>query len=189
MGLGLAIVDRACALLGHPLSLKSEVGRGSSFRVNLGRSSFARSPEASEVIGKFSRAGTVSDCIALLVENDTDVARAIMLLLEKWGIEVLHAPSGEEALSKLDALGITPDFCLIDHQLGDGMTGVETIEALRGRNPHLPLRLVTANRSSELQLICETKSIRILHKPVSAEALSGFVRFAQGKARVTGIEK
>ncbi|MGL4235445.1 PAS-domain containing protein [Tabrizicola sp.] len=184
MGLGLAIVERACVLLDHPLSLKSEVGHGSTFRVNLGRSSLVRPPEASESTDRVSLADTVSDCLALLVENDIDVARALTLLLEKWGIEVLHASSGEEALSKLDALGITPDFCLIDHQLGDGMTGVETIGALRARNPSIPLRLVTANRSAELQLVCEAMSILVLHKPVSAEALSEFLRLTSGKAHV-----
>jgi signal transduction histidine kinase len=35
MGLGLAIVERACGLLGHPLELCSRVGRGSVFRVTV----------------------------------------------------------------------------------------------------------------------------------------------------------
>lgn len=35
MGLGLAIVERACGLLGHPLELHSRVGRGSVFRVTV----------------------------------------------------------------------------------------------------------------------------------------------------------
>jgi signal transduction histidine kinase len=35
MGLGLAIVERACALLGHPLLLTSEPGRGTSFDLTL----------------------------------------------------------------------------------------------------------------------------------------------------------
>lgn len=35
MGLGLAIVERACGLLGHPLELASRLGRGSVFRVTV----------------------------------------------------------------------------------------------------------------------------------------------------------
>ncbi len=35
MGLGLAIVERACGLLGHPLELVSRLGRGSVFRVTV----------------------------------------------------------------------------------------------------------------------------------------------------------
>ncbi len=35
MGLGLAIVERACAALGHPLALQSEVGRGTQFTVQM----------------------------------------------------------------------------------------------------------------------------------------------------------
>jgi len=33
MGLGLAIVERACALLGHPLGLSSRMGRGTNCRL------------------------------------------------------------------------------------------------------------------------------------------------------------
>ena len=35
MGLGLAIVERACALLDHPLELHSELGRGTRFTVTV----------------------------------------------------------------------------------------------------------------------------------------------------------
>jgi signal transduction histidine kinase len=35
MGLGLAIVERACGLLGHPLEVVSRLGRGSVFRVTV----------------------------------------------------------------------------------------------------------------------------------------------------------
>ncbi|MEO1550309.1 MAG: HAMP domain-containing sensor histidine kinase, partial [Pseudomonadota bacterium] len=37
LGLGLAIVERACAQLGHPLGLVSEVGKGTRFFVSLNR--------------------------------------------------------------------------------------------------------------------------------------------------------
>ena len=35
MGLGLAIVERACAMLAHPLELQSQVGRGTTFRLTM----------------------------------------------------------------------------------------------------------------------------------------------------------
>jgi len=37
LGLGLAIVERACGQLGHPLELISEVGRGTGFLVSFER--------------------------------------------------------------------------------------------------------------------------------------------------------
>jgi signal transduction histidine kinase len=172
MGLGLAIVERACVLLGHELALRSEVGRGSSFSILLRPGNSDAVPDAPRVV---SARGTLQDRLALLVENDTDVARAIVLLLEKWGIEVLHAVSGEEALERLEELGITPDLALVDHQLGDGMSGVEVIERLAESHGITQVRLITANRSPELRETCRAKGISVLHKPLSTDNLSAFV--------------
>ncbi|MEY4984222.1 MAG: hypothetical protein RIR62_2488, partial [Pseudomonadota bacterium] len=44
MGLGLAIVERACGLLGHPLGLRSEIGRGTSFMLQVPLTELAGDP-------------------------------------------------------------------------------------------------------------------------------------------------
>jgi signal transduction histidine kinase len=46
LGLGLAIVRRTAALLGHPLTLKSRVGKGSCFSITIPLSSRPTGPEA-----------------------------------------------------------------------------------------------------------------------------------------------
>jgi signal transduction histidine kinase len=98
MGLGLAIVERACALLGHPLGLRSEVGRGTCFMLQVPLSEAGvGTPQPVEVPDR--RTGPVAaEKIAFLVENDADLRRALGLLLEKWGMTVLEAVSGEEAM-------------------------------------------------------------------------------------------
>ncbi|MFC6759787.1 sensor histidine kinase [Sulfitobacter porphyrae] len=85
LGLGLAIVERACKSLGHGLRLTSALGRGSLFCVDVpvveGRQDpivLARErPETSDL----ERKGD----IVFLVENDENLANALVLMMEGWG--------------------------------------------------------------------------------------------------------
>ncbi|MDZ7907606.1 MAG: response regulator [Gemmobacter sp.] len=150
MGLGLAIVERACALLGHPLGLTSEVGRGTCFMVQVPLSEGADTPLRAETPDRL-RGPVAADKIAFLVENDVELRRALGLLLEKWGMTVLEAASGEEALALIEEIGILPDIFIVDHQLGDGMTGIEALAALRAAHGPVPSRLITADRGAAVQ--------------------------------------
>ncbi len=179
MGLGLAIVERACALLDHRLSLRSDLGRGTVFGVELPLAPIsARRPSLGEPIRVMDEPTDGSDRIALLVENDEDLRRAISLLLERRGVSVLEAESGEAALALLDEIGIVPDLYLIDQQLGDGMTGVETAQMLKERFGERPVRIITANRSPEVRRAAEDAGLEILYKPIGPEVLEAFALLA-----------
>ncbi|MCF8486706.1 MAG: PAS-domain containing protein [Rhodobacteraceae bacterium] len=175
MGLGLAIVERACALLGHPLGLASRLGRGSCFMLQV---PLAEVHEPAQIIASPRRPEPhlrLAGKIGFLVENDVDLRRAIGLLLEKWGISVIDAGSGEEALALLDELGILPDFLLIDHQLGEGMTGLDLLLHLRSRHGALPARLITADRSGDLLAKATAAQIQVMNKPLEPRALVAFL--------------
>lgn len=174
MGLGLAIVERACALLGHPLGLTSEVGRGTCFMVQVPLSEGSDAPVRPETPER--RPGPVAaDKIAFLVENDAELRRALGLLLEKWGMTVLEAASGEEALALIDEIGILPDIFIVDHQLGEGMTGIEVLARVRAAHGRVPARLITADRGRDLQEMAALAGIEILYKPIDPRALEAAV--------------
>ena len=87
MGLGLAIVERACALLGHPLGLSLSIGQGTCFAVQL---PIAAPPLTAAAIPAAPAPDMPAHTrIAFLVENDAVLRRAMALLLEKWGVSVL----------------------------------------------------------------------------------------------------
>lgn len=179
MGLGLAIVERACALLGHPLGLSSRMGRGTCFVIQVPLAdSIADSP--AQIPVPDMSAG--QDKIAFLVENDDALRRAMGLLLEKWGLSVLEAATAEEALALIAELGILPDFLLVDYQLGAGMDGLGFLDALFGLHGPIPARMVTANRSLALQQACTARGIEILVKPIDARALQTVVASLTTKA-------
>jgi len=174
MGLGLAIVERACALLGHPLGLASRLGRGSCFMLQVPLAE-THAPSLPAPLPRPNPKLRLAGKIGFLVENDDNLRRAMGLLLEKWGISVIDAGSGEEALALLDELGILPDFLLVDHQLGDGMTGLELLTDLRARHGDLPARLITADRSADLMARTAQDGIALIHKPIEAQALMAFL--------------
>lgn len=178
MGLGLAIVERACSRLGHRLTLRSTPGRGSCFAVALDRAALRAAPAREAAAPAAAPEEGGGDRIALLVENDADLRQAMTLLLERRGVAVLEAASGEEALELVEETGIVPDLYLLDQQLGEGMTGVETWTALRALHGARPARIVTANHSAEVREACAAAGVALMTKPIDPADLDAFVASA-----------
>ena len=170
MGLGLAIVERACGLLGHPLGLQSEVGRGTSFMVQVPRAD-AAPVEVAVPVPVAEPRPSVADRIVFLVENDDPLRRAMAHLLEKWGVNVLEAESGEAALALIEELGILPDVFLVDQALGAGMDGLAFLRAVAGRHGAVPARIITADHSATLAEAAAALGVGVLHKPIEPRAL------------------
>ncbi|MCU0911298.1 MAG: PAS-domain containing protein [Rhodobacteraceae bacterium] len=174
LGLGLAIVERACALLSHPLSLDSEVGRGTVFRVT--------APLAAGVAG---RPGTAPPAAAegwlppglaiLLIENDADFRHALRLLLAKWEVEVIDVDSADEAAALIAETEFRPDAVLADFQLDGGEVGLDAILRVRALAGAVPARLVTANRSAEVARRARAMGADVLLKPIEPRQLHAFL--------------
>lgn len=169
MGLGLAIVERACALL----SLRSRPGLGTCFAVELPVAPDL--PPAGLAPAPLQMEDAPCGRIALLVENDEGLRRAIALLLERRGIDVLEAASGPEAIGLLEEIGIVPDLYLIDQQLGAGPTGVETARILHRTFGQRPTRIITADRTAATRTAAGAAGLEIMFKLIDPDALGAFV--------------
>ncbi|WP_298494687.1 PAS-domain containing protein [uncultured Maritimibacter sp.] len=176
MGLGLAIVDRACAQLGHPIHLSSTVGRGTCFGIDLPVSRGWGAATAGITLGRNDTpTGPELGAVALLIENDAELRRAMTGLLEKWGVDVIDVETGEEAVDLLADLDMVPDVLLVDYQLGEGMDGLATIAKLREVYGRIPVRLVTANRTREVEEAARRADVGVLYKPIAPRDLERFV--------------
>ena len=180
LGLGLAIVERACARLGHPIGLWSEPGRGSCFMLNVPMAREAE-PHARPTSMASSPLGlTKAGLIVLLVENDPQLRRALSLLVESWGVSVIESDTAENAVQLLEDLEITPDALLLDYQLGEGATGTALFEMLQASLGRLPCAIISAERSPVLRQETHRLGIDLLLKPLDRGRL---VEFLQSAAR------
>lgn len=176
LGLGLAIVERACSSLNHPLKLWSELGKGSCFSVSV---PILDAYWASD-LGMISEAPVPAEpncdgVIVLLVENDRQLRRALSMHIEGWGGLVVPAESAEDAQSLLDEAGIVPDALLLDYHLGDGPTGIDLYQQIRQTHGAFPSRIVTADRSRNLRRFCADNGLEIINKPVDRAKLLDFL--------------
>jgi CheY-like chemotaxis protein/anti-sigma regulatory factor (Ser/Thr protein kinase) len=184
LGLGLAIVERACARLGHPLGLWSEPGRGSCFMLNvaLARQTQPNAPVKSHPSSAMNM--LKSGLIVLLVENDPQLRRAMSILIESWGVSVIESEDAESALDLMEDLQITPDALLLDYQLGDGANGTELYQELSRRLGRLPCAIVSAERSAKLRQETKRLEIELLLKPLDRTKL---IEFLHAAARAIAI--
>lgn len=166
LGLGLAIVERACKSLDHDLTLLSEAGRGSCFAVTADRAAIARIDLDQPPGGADEVQPATKNLVVLLVENDPSVAGAITLMIEAWGSHVVHAETGESALALLSEIDISPDRLLLDFQLGPGMDGAALLARLRETHGDIPARIITASRNQMIVETCDALDVPLLPKPL-----------------------
>ena len=169
MGLGLAIVEQACALLHHPLTLRSALGQGTMFSVSVPRASAPPNDPAARPVPE--PRGALDDLLVLVVENDTDVRRAMIGVLEDWGASPIEAATLSEAEALITELGVPPDVILADYQLDGGETGLALIAALRAQYGPVPAVLITANHSLDLITQAEDAGILLMTKPLGLRRL------------------
>ncbi|MFQ8430162.1 PAS-domain containing protein [Amaricoccus sp. W119] len=177
MGLGLAIVERACALLDHPLSLDSEVGRGTRFGVSVPVAE--PTTLAGEEDRDAHRGPLLDDMIAMVIENDDAVRAGMVALLEDWGTSPLESRdlAGAEAL--IDDLGTAPDVIVADYLLDDGETGLDAILKLRAAHGMIPAVIVSADRGMELRAAAAQNDITLLHKPLELHRLQAVLQWVK----------
>ena len=171
MGLGLSIVQRACAHLGHKVLVRSKPGVGSVFSIELPRASPGKNaPQETRPTSETS--SSEMDLIVMLVENDPGVLFAMTQKLESWGASVLACASTDEALRLVDEIGMSPDIVLADYQLDGDDTGIRSILELRARTGvDLPAIIITANQESKIKEISATHRVSVLTKPVNLSRL------------------
>ncbi|WP_134724846.1 ATP-binding response regulator [Paracoccus luteus] len=169
MGLGLSIVRRACAKLGHPITIDSQPGRGTVFRVGLppadGRAARAQAAGPDDALRLRSR-------VALVVENDTAMRRGYeMLLADRFGMVARATGGTAEALAAMGE-DDPPDVILADYDLDAGDTGLAAIDSLRAAaGKRIPAIMVTAQRDPAIARNCAAAGVPLMEKPVRPDDL------------------
>ncbi len=151
-GLGLAITARVVELMGGTISVKSTVGEGSEFTVELELESLEGESEAEDERtegGGFDFTG-----LRVLVVEDNDInAEIASMVLEQYGIEVDRAENGQVGIEKVrDHPQGHYDAVLMDIQMPvmNGFASTEGIRALEGEYYRtLPIIAMSASAYDE----------------------------------------
>ena len=178
LGLGLAIADGLCRVLGHELQVRSWPGQGSVFSVTLplARTSGVRQPRLVE-----QPLAEVRGAQVLCIDNEPNILTGMQSLLSRWQCQVATARNRTEIDAVLEA-GFNPQLVLVDYHLDDGDTGMAVMAWLRSRLGEVPGVVISADGRSDLVTEIRLAGLDFLPKPVKPAALraliSRYVRLA-----------
>ncbi len=132
-GLGLSTVYGIVKQAGGWIWVYSEPGKGSTFKVYLPRTSGAAEPLPAPVSAAETLRGTET---VLVVEDQPEVRKLTLAMLESQGYRLLEAANGSEALSLCERYP-EPIHLLITDVVMPGMTGRELARLLVALRPSL----------------------------------------------------
>jgi two-component system cell cycle sensor histidine kinase/response regulator CckA len=176
-GLGLSTVHGIVRQSGGYLFVRSEVGRGTVFRITLPRheagfdASAPGTPKAAPAVPR--GLGRL-----LLVEDEPAVRRLAARALRRAGWEVVEAGDGDEALEMPDG----PLVLLVSDVIMPGTDGPSLVRALRKRRPGLPAILISGYADAAQRQALAREDICFLAKPFAMAEL--VLLAAQAVARV-----
>ena len=168
--------------MGAPLTLSSEVGRGSVFTLEL---PVGKAPRAAErAIGTKAPAGvTLAGRTIVVVEDEPAVREGLEVLLTGWGATIVAFDSvaATRAWAAADA-ATAPSLVIADYRLEEGETGVAAIAAVRRRfGASVPAIVVTGSSMTGHDKEAIEHDFHLLIKPVLPNKLRAMIAFKLAK--------
>jgi signal transduction histidine kinase/CheY-like chemotaxis protein len=170
LGLGLAIVRRLARLLGHPIALSSQPGRGTTVSLRLPR---IESPAAVALDAAPAGAepGGLAGKRVLVIDDEPEVREASLALLTLWGVRARGA-AGPADVDRLLAGGERPDAVIADLRLGTDIDGIELVEQVRrSTGTSVPALLVSGDAAARELPRVRASGLPLLVKPVAPAKL------------------
>ena len=181
LGLGLNIVKRTAHLLGHPFALRSSLGQGSRFTLEVPlaqaglATALAAAPDAAP-------GASLAGLTVLVIEDDALAAEGLAGLLQSWGCTVTVAGGQQQALAQMAQTGV-PGVIVSDYRLRNGENGIATVNALCGAAGRaIAACLMSGDTDPTLISQAKAAGLTLLHKPVRPAKLRSLLHSLAGRA-------
>lgn len=171
LGLGLAIADGLCRVLRHRLQVRSRLGKGSVFSVDVPIAEPVSAKARTEVPDNNSDNSALQGSRIICIDNEDSILTGMHSLLSRWGCQVWTARNRQDCERLLEQ-GVRPQLALIDYHLDHGETGIALMSWLRERfGETLPGVVISADNRPELIEQVHAATLGFLGKPVKPAAL------------------
>lgn len=172
-GLGLSMVYGFVKQFGGDIHIESQLGQGTEVSLLLPRADHVAATGESAQMA----AGTIQghDQNILVVEDNSEMRRALVLQLAELGFCPIQAEGGTTALELLEA-EVPVDLLLTDIVMPGGIDGRELARQARELRPNLPIMFLSGYPATDddgKEVSWESLGIRVLAKPIE-QATLGF---------------
>lgn len=179
LGLGLSIVRRLGDLLGHSVTVRSQLGKGSVFAIEVEISAhrpISKSGDNQRLLPDGRVEGVHEAEEILVIEDDKEVRELLKLVLIEDGFRVTAVPSGVAALALATSGAVEPDVILADFNL-PGMNGAKAADALRATlHREIPVIILTGDMATDVFRDLTLQNCARLTKPINLNELTQTMR-------------
>ena len=169
-GLGLAITKKFCQMMGGDISVESELGKGSTFTINLPVrvvDSSKLEPKQVQRIHEFKDSTNPKNTI-LVIDDDPTIHNLLRRFLDKKGFEVKVASSGTEGIQL--AKEIQPQAITLDVMMS-GMDGWSVLTALKANPETCDIPVIMMTMVNDRNLGYALGAAEYVIKPIDRQKL------------------
>lgn len=174
-GLGLAAVAGVVKAHKATLTLESQVNAGTRIRIYFPAKALVR-PLLSQVSPPVFRDKNFLSGLALAVDDEPEMLNLVKRMLESFGLLVLTARDGKEAVDTVKARGDELKVVVIDLTM-PVLNGREATACFRATHPDLPVVVMSGYEAKQASGVTHAEEFaNFLHKPFSLANLREQVR-------------